>query len=1174
MATWLLLCLLCVAASAQRFYNLTAQEIRIDSMLPRFSCSVPLGAHYADSTYTVSIAYPEFIDMTLADIARYKALSADPLPSFPVVSQQIGVSRREGWLDISFSPFVVRDGRWQVLVSFMLDIQSRPVAAPSRRGATVATRASGSGRYAPHSVLATGKWAKIRVSESGVYQLTESLIRQAGFSDLSRVKVYGYGGALQEEILRADYLADTDDLREVPLCVVDGRRLFYAQGPVSWAGDAVLARTRNPYSDYGYYFLTQTDEAPQTVSADEFLASVYPKSDDYHWLYEVDDFAWYSGGRNLYDRTPIAVGASRDYTLPAFPAAANLVRLSVVVTAGQQSVAQVEVDGQSLGTMTVSLGTYDKGGSCMRTFVLPVGAEGGHTVRLSTLSGGPVRLDNLSLTYDAPREAPSLATASFPVPEYVYRIINQDHHADPAADMVIIIPTSQKLLAQAKRLKDFHESHDGLRVNIVPADELYNEFSSGTPDANAYRRYLKMLYDRAETQADMPKYLLLFGDCVWDNRMRTADTRLLDADDYLLCFESDNSFSELYCYVDDGFFCLLDEGEGGNPQASDKLDMAVGRFPVTTEAEAKAMVDKTIAYATNNDAGAWQNTLVFMGDDGDKNRHMADIDETADQIAARYPSYQIRKVMWDAYKRESSATGNSYPEVTTLIKQLQANGALIMDYGGHGRADQLSHEVVLKLTDFQQFRNTHLPLWITASCDVMAFDGLTPTIGEAAVLNAKGGAVAFYGTTRTVQAYYNKYINQYYLRHVLSLRNGQPVTIGEAQRLAKNELVTTGFDRTTNKLQFSLLGDPALALHLPTLQVVVDSINGSPATASNLTLHAGMVTKVAGHIEGAPDFNGIVTATVRDVMEWVTCKKNDPVETDTALVFKDRQKILFSGSDSVRSGRFAFSFAVPRDISYSDATGMMNFHAVSADHRLTAHGNFGRFVLTGSDSAVADSIGPSIYCYLNAPSFANGAQVNTTPYFVAEVTDEDGINATGNGIGHDLLLVIDGDMNKTYVLNDHFSFDFGTYTRGSTYYNIPELAPGPHRLLFRAWDVLNNSSTAELDFTVVRGLEPTLFSVDVGKNPATTSTTFIINHDRTGSDMDVEIDVFDMSGRQLWHYTETGVPTSGAHTVEWDLTLDSGGRLHTGVYLYRASIATDGSKKVSKAKKLIVIGNN
>ena len=1126
---------------------------------------------YEDSVYTVSILYPEFIDMTNRDLTNYEALTDDELPEMPLITPRIAVSRKKASLEVFFRPLVMREGRGQILVSFMLKVEATPKTKAERR-ALAKTRAAGTAsRYAAKSVLAEGKWAKIRVPETGLYQLTDAYVRKLGFTSLARVKVYGYGGNLQPEKLDAEYLAAHDDLKEVPVYEADGRKVFYGLGPVTWSTNSSARRTRNPYSDYGYYFLTENDAEPLTADSADFVKAFYPSPDYYHTISESDGFAWYHGGRNLFDVRPIPLNSTQT-TVFSNEAGATTGKLTVNITAGVVSTASVMINDSLLGNISVSQLKYYTGNEATASYSIK-GLHAKDTVKITTIAGGPVHLDFVSMAWTKAKPAPELSR-TYPSPEYVYHITNQNLHADSAIDMVIIIPTSQKLRAQADRLADFHRSHDGLRVKVVPADELFNEFSSGTPDANAYRRYLKMLYDRAETQADMPKYLLLFGDCVWDNRMRTADTRLLDADDYLLCFESDNSFSELYCYVDDGFFCLLDEGEGGNPQASDKLDVAVGRFPVTTEAEAKAMVDKTIAYATNNDAGAWQNTLVFMGDDGDKNRHMADIDETADQIAARYPSYQIRKVMWDAYKRESSATGNSYPEVTTLIKQLQANGALIMDYGGHGRADQLSHEVVLKNTDFQQFRNIHLPLWITASCDVMAFDGLTPTIGEAAVLNAKGGAVAFYGTTRTVQAYYNKYINQYYLRHVLSLRNGQPVTIGEAQRLAKNELVTTGFDRTTNKLQYSLLGDPALALHLPTLQVVVDSINGSPATASNLTLHAGMVTKVAGHIEGAPDFNGIVTATVRDVMEWVTCKKNDPVETDTALVFKDRQKILFSGSDSVRSGRFAFSFALPRDISYSDATGMMNFHAVSADHRLTAHGNFGRFVLAGSDSAVADSIGPSIYCYLNAPSFANGAQVNTTPYFVAEVTDEDGINATGNGIGHDLLLVIDGDMNKTYVLNDHFSFDFGTYTRGSTYYNIPELAPGPHRLLFRAWDVLNNSSTAELDFTVVRGLEPTLFSVDVGKNPATTSTTFIINHDRTGSDMDVEIDVFDMSGRQLWHYTETGVPTSGAHTVEWDLTLDSGGRLHTGVYLYRASIATDGSKKVSKAKKLIVIGNN
>ena len=87
-----------------------------------------------------------------------------------------------------------------------------------------------------------------------------------------------------------------------------------------------------------------------------------------------------------------------------------------------------------------------------------------------------------------------------------------------------------------------------------------------------------------------------------------------------------------------------------------------------------------------------------------------------------------------------------------------------------------------------------------------------------------------------------------------------------------------------------------------------------------------------------------------------------------------------------------------------------------------------------------DSIGPSIYCYLNTPSFTNGDNVNTTPYFVAQVTDKDGINAAGTGIGHDLQLTIDDEMGKTYVLNDNFTFDFGSYTSGTTYYS-PDYTP-------------------------------------------------------------------------------------------------------------------------------------
>ena len=200
----------------------------------------------------------------------------------------------------------------------------------------------------------------------------------------------------------------------------------------------------------------------------------------------------------------------------------------------------------------------------------------------------------------------------------------------------------------------------------------------------------------------------------------------------------------------------------------------------TSVEEAKTMVDKTIAYAENSNAGAWQNELMFMGDDGNNNLHMNDENDNANYIEALHPEYVLKKVMWDAYTEQASATGHSYPEVSAIIQQ--QNGALIMDYAGHGSATLIAHEGVLKLSDFQTFSNANLPLWITASCDIMAFDDVEDNIGTAAVVNPNGGAVAFFGTTRTVLASYNKLINRAFLTAVLSRKDGKALTLGEAQR--------------------------------------------------------------------------------------------------------------------------------------------------------------------------------------------------------------------------------------------------------------------------------------------------------------------------------------------------------------------------------------------------------
>lgn len=70
---------------------------------------------------------------------------------------------------------------------------------------------------------------------------------------------------------------EQDDLKEVPTCEVDGKRLFYARGPVSWETETAERRTRNYYSNYGYYFLTEdTSSEPAKVDYDTFVACSTP----------------------------------------------------------------------------------------------------------------------------------------------------------------------------------------------------------------------------------------------------------------------------------------------------------------------------------------------------------------------------------------------------------------------------------------------------------------------------------------------------------------------------------------------------------------------------------------------------------------------------------------------------------------------------------------------------------------------------------------------------------------------------------------------------------------------------------------------------------------------------------------------------------------------------------
>ena len=255
----------------KKFYNLTAEEVKIDSMLPIFKHSLPLDGAWADSIYTATLEYAEYIDMSSADVKRLQTMGINQLPKMPSIDVNVVVSRKEGTLEISFVPLVKRGKSYKTLVSFMLDVRSSAIKKSGNSRTKAASPVSAADRYVANSVLATGRWAKIRVPKTGIYRLSEDVVRRAGFSDINKVKIYGYGGALQNETLRAEDIIDTDDLKEVPTCIVEGKRLFHAQGPVSWSSNTVNRRTRNPYSDYGYYFLTETSDEPLTVDSLTFV---------------------------------------------------------------------------------------------------------------------------------------------------------------------------------------------------------------------------------------------------------------------------------------------------------------------------------------------------------------------------------------------------------------------------------------------------------------------------------------------------------------------------------------------------------------------------------------------------------------------------------------------------------------------------------------------------------------------------------------------------------------------------------------------------------------------------------------------------------------------------------------------------------------------------------------
>ena len=765
-------------------------------------------------------------------------------------------------------------------------------------------------------------------------------------------------------------------------------------------------------------------------------------------------------------------------------------------------------------------------------------------------------------------------------PTIVGEINPQDLHGLETPDMVIIAP--EAFTTQAERLAEAHRERDGLAVVVVTPESIYNEFSSGTPDATAYRRFLKMFYDRGTEGAASLRYLLLFGDGCYDNRGLTSEwsqnSSLLA--NMLLTYQSENSV-DINSYTTDDYFGFLEDGSGGSIAGS-RLCIGIGRLPIRTNAEARAAVDKILSYMDNSLPGNWKNNVTFVADDGSNadlsssdgpQQHMEHADELAELVNTNHPEFRVNKLYFDAYTKDRTGGNASYPDVEANLQKQLKNGLMVLNYVGHGNTTSWSDEAVMTQSDIQQATYPYLPLWITATCDFTRFDALATSAGESVFLNEKSGGIALFTTTRTVYSGPNLEINRAIINNLFTRNgDGRHRTLGEVLQEAKSSL---GSD--SNKLKFMLIGDPALRLSFPDYEIVVTEINGEPVDVLNpTTIKALERVTVSGEIrtpEGAKDtqFNGTLRSTIFDSRQTITTLDN--FGTGEYFEYTDYPNTLYTGNDSVRGGEFSFTFTVPKDITYSNDFGKMNFYAFSEQDSIEAQGSFLDFRVGGtSDTGTDDTAGPEIrYFYLNDTTFTDGGKVNLTPLFVASLWDQSGINITGSSIGHDMMLIIDNQVAQSYTLNDYYELT-GDDGSGRVVFSIPELKPGMHTAEFKVWDVLNNSTTQTFTFEAVEDLDPQLINLYASPTPARGQVTFYLEHNLPESQLNVRIEVFDMAGRLRWSHEENGASEAfESYQVTWNLMGNGSGRMLPGVYIYRASLRAGKSQTVSDAKKMIIL---
>lgn len=736
---------------------------------------------------------------------------------------------------------------------------------------------------------------------------------------------------------------------------------------------------------------------------------------------------------------------------------------------------------------------------------------------------------------------------------------NQNLHALPQQDYIII--TRKKLLPYAEELAQLHRMKENLQVVVVDIEQIFNEFSSGTNDITAIRNFVKMLYDRATQTTELPKYLLLFGDGTYNNKEL--------GEYYLPTYQSKNSFSALQTFTTDDYFGILDDNEGNNIEntSTNLIDIGVGRIPVDNTEKAQNIVSKIKEYYSTNSFGDWRSQITFLADDEDNNLHFMQADNIAESTKILMPKYNIDKIYLDAFPQQNSISGSAYPAANNVLNSKITSGTLIINYVGHGGGSGLAQEGIVTIPIIESWNNTSkLPIFVTATCEFTRFDEPPQfSAGERLLLKKSGGAVALLSTTRLVFANENFDMNKNFMQQLAIASTQNNATIGNIIKEAKRNTFTGDGNR-----KFSLFGDPAMPIAFPKNNVVITSINNQATDTlkalKNMTIKGEITDNNNNTIT---NFNGTATITIYDKEKSINTLGNDPQSQIAS--FKLQKNKIIRTKTSVSNGQFQINFIVPKDIDYSFGFGKISTYA--STNTTDALGVNNNVIVGGFDTTtITDNKGPEIQPFMNDENFVFGGMTDGNPILLLNLFDENGINTTGNGIGHDITAILDNNTKNIYILNDFYEPELNNLKNGKVSFPFSKLNKGRHTLNIKAWDIFNNSGEAYTEFIVEESASLALAHVLNYPNPFTTKTTFMLEHNKPNQELHLRIDIFSVSGK-IVKTIQQNINTIGYRISDiiWDGKDEYGDNIARGVYVYKVTLKDNFGGKVSQYQKLVIL---